>query len=169
MKAKELLPLLRLHGRTLFDEDKGTLFFNWTCGGFTARFRGKTLRARLTALSDQIPAFPGMPTPPPDFPYMGVVIDGADEPTLCRVYDQADEWATLFEGDEGEHTVRVVKLSESARGKLGLLELETARYCPSRRRTKSASRSSATPSPAASATARQTTPWSSTPPRRTAG
>ena len=103
MKAKELLPLLRLHGRTLFDEDKGALFFNWTCGGFTARFRGKTLRARLTALSDQIPAFPGMPTPPPDFPYMGVVIDGADEPTLCRVYDQADEWATLFEGDEGEH------------------------------------------------------------------
>ena len=29
MKAKELLPLLRLHGRTLFDKDKGALFFNW--------------------------------------------------------------------------------------------------------------------------------------------
>ena len=117
MKANELLPLLRLHGRTVFDEDKNALFFNWTCGGFTVRFRGRTLRARLSALSDQIPPMPGMPQPPPDFPYMGIVADGAAEPINCRVYDQADEWATLFEAPEtGEHTVRVVKLSEAARG-----------------------------------------------------
>ena len=67
MKANELLPLLRLHGRTVFDEEKNALFFNWTCGGFTVRFRGRTLRARLSALSDQIPPLPGMPQPPPDF------------------------------------------------------------------------------------------------------
>ena len=126
MKANELLPLLRLHGRTVFDEEKNALFFNWTCGGFTVRFRGRTLRARLSALSDQIPPLPGMPQPPPDFPYMGIVADGAAEPTNCRVYDREDEWATRYEAaDDGEHTVRVVKLSEAARGKLGLLELET--------------------------------------------
>ena len=125
MNAKELMPLLRLHGRTVLDEEKNALFFNWTCAGFTVRFRGKTLRAHLTALGDKIPPFPGMPELPPDYPWMGVVADGADTPTNCKIYDQADEWATLFEGEDGEHSVRVVKLSENARGKLGLLARET--------------------------------------------
>ena len=125
MNAKEFLPLLRLHGRTVFDEEKNALFFNWTCSGFTVRFRGRTLRARLTALGDTFPTIPGMPELPPDYPFMGVVIDGADEPVGCRVYDKEDEWVTLFEGGDGVHTLRAVKLSEGARGKLGVRELET--------------------------------------------
>ena len=76
MKAKELLPLLRLHGRTVFDEEAQALFFNWTCTGFTVRFRGKVLRAHLTALGDLLPPFPGMPQLPPDYPWRGVVPDG---------------------------------------------------------------------------------------------
>lgn len=126
MKVKELLPLLRLHGRTVFDGEKGALFFNWTCSGFTLRFRGAKLRARLCALGDKMPPFPGFPELPPDYPWMGVVVDGADEPTNCRVYDKEDEWVELFAAEEaGKHSLRVVKLSENARGKLGVLELET--------------------------------------------
>ncbi len=125
MNARELLPLLRLHGRTLYDEGREALFFNWTCAGFTARFRGRTLRARLAALGDASPVFPGMPPLPPVFPYFGVVPDGADAPERCQVLDRPDAWVTLFEGEDGDHSVRLVKLSENTRGKLALLELET--------------------------------------------
>ena len=125
IKAHDLLPLLRLHGRTVFDEARQALFFNWTCAGFTVRFRGRLLRARLTALSDAAPVFPGMPPQPPIFPYFGVVPDGAETPVNCQILDQADDWITLFEGAGGEHELRAVKLSENSRGKLGLLELET--------------------------------------------
>ena len=125
MNAREALPLLRLHGRTLWDEERQALFCNWTCAGFTANFRGTTLRARLTALGDKVPNFPGMPPLPPVYPYFGAVADGAEAPERCRVLTEPDAWVTLFEGEDGEHSVRLVKLSEASRGKLGLLELET--------------------------------------------
>lgn len=125
IKAKEVLPLLRLHGRTIFDEERQALFFNWTCAGFTVCFRGTVLRARLTALGDEAPTFPGMPPLPPVYPYFGVVPDGAKAPGRCQVLTEPDAWVTLFEGAGGEHSSRLVKLSEASRGKLGLLELET--------------------------------------------
>ena len=74
MKAKELLPLLRLHGRTVFDEDKQALFFNWTCAGFTVRFRGTALKAHLLASGDVIPPLPGFPRAQsrPELPAAGI-------------------------------------------------------------------------------------------------
>lgn len=119
------MPLLGLHGRTVYDENRQALFFNWTCSGFTVSFKGRTLRARLTALGDRLPAMPGFPEPPTDWPCFGVV--GPDGTltgrTECR---EDDAWYTLWEADGSERTeLRVVKLSENARGKLGLLELET--------------------------------------------
>ena len=125
MNAKDALPLLCLHGRTVFDDERQALFFNWTCSGFTVRFRGTTLRARLVALGDEAPTFPGMPPLPPVYPYFGVVADGAEAPERCQELTEPDAWVTLFEGVDGEHSIRAVKLSEAARGKLGLLELET--------------------------------------------
>ena len=124
MPTKEILDKLQLHGRTLFDEEKQALFCNWTCSGFTAVFEGSVLKARFTALGDKGPAFPGMPEPQPDFPFFGVVADGGEltNRTECRA---EDAWFTLFEGEKGRHTLRLVKLSENARGKLGLLALET--------------------------------------------
>ena len=65
LEAKDLLPLLRLHGRTRFQDSRGALFFNWTCSGFTVRFRGTRLRAGFLALSDHLP-FP--PDAPADLP-----------------------------------------------------------------------------------------------------
>ena len=124
MLAKEILDKLQLHGRTIFDENKQALFFNWTCAGFTLRFTGSVLKARFTALGDKGPAFPGMPEPAPDYPWFGVVADGGELScrTECR---EEDAWFTLFSGERGQHDLRVVKLSENARGKLGLLALET--------------------------------------------
>ena len=124
MLAKEILDKLQLHGRTLFDDDRQALFFNWTCAGFTAVFSGSVLKARFVALGDKTGAFPGMPEPKPDYPCFGVIADSGelDKRTECR---DEDAVYTLFEGEKGTHTLRVVKLSENARGKLGLLELET--------------------------------------------
>ena len=124
MLTKEILGKLQLHGRTIFDEDKNALFFNWTCSGFTVIFSGSVLKARFTALGDKGPAFPGFPEPAPDYPFFGVIADGGELSlrTECR---EEDAEFTLFEGEKGRHTLRVVKLSENARGKLGLLELET--------------------------------------------
>ncbi len=125
MNAEDLLPLLHMHGRTYYDSKRNTIFFNWTCSGFTVHFRGSTLRARLAARTDPLPAFPGMPASGRIAPYFGVVPDGAEDPVECRLLRQPDEWVTLFEGDFSEHSLRLVKLSENSRGKLGLLEMET--------------------------------------------
>ena len=122
--AKELLPLLALHGRTVFDENRQALFFNWTCSGFTVTFTGTRLTARMTALGDKIPPMPGFPEPPVDWPCFGVVAEDGElsNRTECR---EEDASFTLWEGTPGTHTLRVVKLSENARGKLGLLGMET--------------------------------------------
>ncbi len=124
MQLKEVMPLLKLHGRTIYDQEKEALFCNWSCSGFTVRLTGKYLKARITAMSDQIPGMPNMPTPPPDWPCVGVVI--GDELMNRRECRSADEWITLWESEE-EQTVelRVLKVSENARGKLGFYEIET--------------------------------------------
>ena len=119
----ELLDHVRLHGRTVQNETGDTLYFNWTCAGFTVRFQGSVLRARLTARG----APPvGEAQGAPEYPWIGVV--GADGETLLHRIECREEcaWYTLWQGETGgEHTLRVVKLTENARGKTGLMALET--------------------------------------------
>ena len=124
MKIKELMPMLQLHGRTVWDENREALFANWSCSGFTVRFKGSELKIKLIAMSDQIPGFPGMPTPPPDWPCFGVVCDGSELSGRTHMNVEEGEYV-IFSGEEGEHELRFVKLSENARGKLGVTELET--------------------------------------------
>ena len=125
MKITELMPMLRLHGRTVMDEAKEALFLNWTCAGFSVAFTGTYLKAKTLVLGDLGPAFPGFPPPEPDFPCLGAVADGSEE--LCyREELKADGWVTVFTAEEKSvHTLRLIKLSENARGKLGIAELET--------------------------------------------
>lgn len=119
MVVNEVLPLLKLHGRTRIDGD--CLYFNWTCSGFSVGFRGRRLRAKLKALGETQP-FP--PNSPEEFPWAAVTVDGSEEFT-SRFECRDEGWYTLFEASDGEpHTVRLIKLTENARGKLGLLELE---------------------------------------------
>ena len=124
MLIKELMPLVKIHGRTIYDEEKQALFCNWTCSGFTLKMKGKLLKVKVLATSDQIPGMPNMPTPPPDWPCIGLAIGG--ELVYRHECKEAEEWLTLYESNE-EKTVelRIVKISENARGKLGIVEVET--------------------------------------------
>lgn len=114
MKAEHLeqmLPLLQLHGRTVTDKDAQTLYFNWTCAGFTVRFTGKVLRAKFRAQGH---------------PWIGVSLDGGK--TLLPRFECAPNsaWYTIWESSaEEEHCLRIIKLSENAHGKVGLQALET--------------------------------------------
>ncbi len=119
---RQCLQLLQRHGRTRLDGE--TLFFNWSLSGFSVRFTGRTLRAQLCA----IPAVDIMdPTGQRlEFPWIGVI--APDGVTLTHRIECAEgpAWYTLWEAEEaGEYTIRVVKLSENARGKTGLMALET--------------------------------------------
>ena len=120
MKIKELLPLVKVHGRTIYDEEKEALFCNWTMSGITLKVTGKSLSVRVLALSDQIPGMPGMPTPPRDYPCIGAVVDGE---LICRHECKEGEQEILLWQAESETTaeLQIVKISENARGKLGLL------------------------------------------------
>ena len=124
MKIKELTGKIKIHGRTIYDEEKEALFCNWTCSGFTIRFTGKQLKVKVLALSDQIPGMPNMPTPPPDWPCIGAAVE--DKLIYRHECREAEQWLTLYEADEEKTvTLRVVKVSENARGKLGIVEVET--------------------------------------------
>ena len=127
MLIKDVLPKVQTHGRVFYDEERKVLFCNWSCSGFSVKVKGKNLKVKVRAWSDQIPGMPGMPTPPPDWPCIGAVID--DELTYrheCKELPETGEWLTLWESDtEVEKVIRVVKISENSRGKLGILEIET--------------------------------------------
>lgn len=120
--ASSLGQMVKCHGRTFFDTETQALFFNWTCSGFTVAFEGTRLRARILAYEDRLPMPPDAPV---DYPCVGVV--GEDGETLtCRFKcAQREAWYDLFDGEQGAHTLRMVKLSENMRGKTGLLALET--------------------------------------------
>ncbi len=119
---KELLSKLTLHGRTVWEEETQALWCNWTCAGITVRFTGSRLKAKLSVLADKMPVLPGSPPSPDFFPHIGVVTDG--ETLVNRQDITADGWYDLWQGEQGEHTLRLVKLSENSRGKLGILALE---------------------------------------------
>ena len=124
MKIKELMPMLKVHGRTVYDEEKEALFCNWTCSGFTIGVEGTYLKVKITALSDQMDGFMGFPAPPPDWPCIGGVVDGE---LINRLECCAEEeWVTLWESDEKKRQeVRFLRVSEAARGKAGVMEIET--------------------------------------------
>ena len=122
MKVNELLQKCRIHGRTVRDND--ALYMNWTCSGLTLRFRGKTLKVKALAESDQIAGIPGMPAPPADWPCLGAAV--GEELIFRHECREAEQWLTVYESEE-EKTLdlRLVKLSENARGKLAIAEIET--------------------------------------------
>ena len=124
MKIRELLPLVHIHGRTVYDEDREALYCNWTCSGLSLRFTGKTLKVKVLAESDLVPSIPGMPQPPADWPVIGAAL-GNDLVYRHECLEE-EQWLTLYECEE-EKTVdlRIVKVSENARGKLGIAEIET--------------------------------------------
>lgn len=120
--ADMLRRLVKAHGRTRDLPGQGAIFFDWTCSGFTVTFSGKILRAKILAFGDRMP-FP--PDAPVDLPVVAVV--GGDGAAVSARFPLAEgeNEIELFSGQDGEHTVRLVKLSENMRGKAALLSLET--------------------------------------------
>ncbi len=116
----EWMPLVQSHGRVLQGE-KG-VYFNWSCSGFTIAFTGSTLRAYLIPTGEPSPVLPPK-EPVTEYPYAGVSEDG--ETLSRRFICQEEGWYTLFEGEEGEHSLRLIKITENMRGKLLLASLET--------------------------------------------
>lgn len=124
MKIKELLPLIKVHGRTVYDEQSQALYCNWTCSGFTVKISGKTLKIKVKASYDQLQGMPNMPTPDPDWPCVGLALN--DELIYRHVCNEEDDWLSVYETKEEKIVeLRIVKVSENARGKLGILEVET--------------------------------------------
>ena len=122
--GEQLLPFTKSHGRTWFDPQTGGIWFNWTCSGFTLAFTGKTLRARVMAFGDQVPGPPGVPVLT-DYPCLGVAVQDGEDLFARFACGGGPQWYPLFSGEEGIHTLRLVKLSENMRGKACLLALET--------------------------------------------
>lgn len=124
----QLLPNLQLHGRTVADEEKQMLFFNWTCSGFTVHFTGKVLKAELCAIGE-LPlaqANGSGEAGSMEMPWIAVIADDGESIARRIECKQGCAWYTLWESQsEREHTLRIVKLSENARGKVGLRALET--------------------------------------------
>ena len=124
MLIKELMPLMKIHGRTVYDEEREALFCNWSLSGLSIGVKGTYLKVKVLADSDQIPGMPGMPQPPADWPCLGCALgDDLFYRHECR---ENEETLTVWEStEEKEIELRLVKVSENARGKLGIVALET--------------------------------------------
>jgi len=116
-------------GRTLYDRERGAMFFNWTASGFTLAFQGKLVAMEAITFSDN---YPGEED---NLPWLAVFVD--DQPEPCRLVkmDEGTHRYRLFESEASEtHTLRVVKRSENSKGRVGLsaltLEGELIPYMP---------------------------------------
>lgn len=110
-------------GRTIQSKSGDATFFNWTCSGFETKFSGTTLRAELLSISARAPMTEEEIY---EFPWVAVFLDGNDTPSLRIELKEAKQWYTLYQSDTVQtHTIRVVKLSENARGKSGISRMET--------------------------------------------
>lgn len=114
------MPLISPHGRLL--QGKDGVWFNWSCSGFTIAFTGSKLRAYLIPIGEPSPVSPPQ-HPVIEYPYAGVSEDG--ETLTRRFICEKEGWYTLFEGEDGQHSLRLIKITENMRGKLLLASLET--------------------------------------------
>ena len=118
LSAEQCKTYLRWSGRTLFDENRRAVFFNWTCAGFTVRFYGTRLKLELIATAEH---YPGEGD---NLPWLAAFLDGAEEPLRKFSLCEGENDILLFEsGVPEEHTLQIVKLSEGSKGRAGLRSL----------------------------------------------
>lgn len=127
LQGNQLLPFVKRHGRTLFRAPEQALFFNWTASGLSVWFRGKTLMAEFVAMPGaemDINPMNGETTPRPTWPWVSVLLDGNDTPDRKFEVSSPSSTHLLFHADnEQTHCVRLAKLTENAKGYLGLKSL----------------------------------------------
>ena len=115
LSAEQCKARLCWTGRTLFDETRNAVFFNWTCAGFAVRFCGTRLTLELIAFAER---YPGEGD---NLPCLAAFLDGAEEPFRTFSLSEGENTVLLFEsGAPEEHTLRIRKLSEGSKGRAGL-------------------------------------------------
>lgn len=123
----EIEDKISLQGRTWIHENK--LHYNWSCSGFTVKFKGTVLFAELEAQSsEEYDGTPGDPNVPHRtvWPWVSVFVDGSEEPARTfEINDRATSHLLYACGDEAEHVIRVVKLTENIKTGLALSGLCT--------------------------------------------
>ncbi len=120
LRAPDFSSAIRPLGRCRADGE--LLWFNWSCSGFALRFCGKSLRAKLIAVEQDMTA-PFEHEPIMMRPVVGITADGGE---MRRVkLENGEQWLELFSGGDGEHCLTLRKLSENVMGKCALAELET--------------------------------------------
>ena len=121
--------VLSFFGRTLYDEERQAIFFNWTASGFALRFTGDRLEMDAEAFAD---TFPGEAD---SFPYLAVLLDGQTEPERIIHLEKGRNTYLLYSSEQPqEHTLRIFKRSENSKGRVCLYGLklngETLPYTP---------------------------------------
>ncbi len=114
-------------GRTYEDSERNITYFNWSCSGLEFEFTGSCLIGEFIA----IPAteFDGLPPTAPSrevWPWIAVFLDDSQEPYKRMEINHAKEELLLFTSNQTEtHRVRIIKLTENAKGKVGIHSLLT--------------------------------------------
>lgn len=109
-------------GRTLYCEEDGILYFNWTCSGIELIFRGTCLMVSLHAAAGEetvANAQTGQPENYLTWPYAAVFLDDCEQPDSSFCVEKEQKTCLLFQSELPElHRIRLVKLTEN--GKTGL-------------------------------------------------
>jgi lysophospholipase L1-like esterase len=109
--------VVRLLGRTFYDNEKGAAYFNWTCSGFEFQFTGTKVEAELVSSAEHIGDINGQG-------WVAVFINDGNEPVKRFAIDKIKGWYTLFETKKsGSYKVKVLKLTEAQTGRAGVTRL----------------------------------------------
>lgn len=107
----------RLLGRTFYDNESGTTYFNWTCSGFEFQFTGTKVEAELVSSAEHAGNVD-------EQAWVAVFINDGDEPIKRFALDKIKGWYTLFEAEKADtYRVKVLKISEAQIGKTGITQL----------------------------------------------
>lgn len=110
---------VRFLGRVFEAKDKTKVCFNWSGSGFEFVFKGTKAEAYLHSgiADDDVPN-------PESRAYLGVFVDDAPYKSAKFSIDKTEGWYTLADFlPYGEHTVRVVKLSEAGYGRAAVSKI----------------------------------------------
>ncbi len=121
LSADVLIEKISFLGRTIVHTETNAVFFNWTGSGFEMTFSGTKVEIELEGRADYYP------TEGTNLPWIAVLIDGSSEPSKILEVAVGTNTYTIFESDTKEiHTIRVVKRSENAKGRVGMRRIVVA-------------------------------------------
>lgn len=112
-------------GRTFEDIERNVTYFNWSCSGVEFEFTGNYLIGEFVAISAT--EFDGLPPKAPTrviWPWIAVFLDDSQEPYKRIEINHEKEEILLFASEQTEtHKIRIIKLTENAKGKVGIRSL----------------------------------------------